>query len=82
MLQRMNWEQLPMGCLIGVPIAACMVIPMIIAFIGVEQKRRAMVWALLFLGLIMLDQALEYLPIQTGINSAHHLYGGSDLFPV
>ena len=63
-----------MGCLIGVPIAACMMIPIIIAFIGVEQKRHAMVWALLFLGLIILNQALVSLPFQTGINVAYHLY--------
>lgn len=60
--------------LIGVPIAACMVIPLIVASISVNQKLRALRWSLLFLGLLILDQALLYLPIRVGINSTLGLH--------
>lgn len=62
-----------MELLIGVPIAACMIIPLVAASIGVETKHRIFLWALLFLGLIVLDLALLYLPVQTGFGSALHL---------
>ena len=63
-----------MEFLIGVPISACMVIPLVVAFIGIDGKRRAIRWALLFVALVILDQALLYLPFQTGINTALGLH--------
>ncbi|MGH8182039.1 MAG: lysostaphin resistance A-like protein [Rhodanobacteraceae bacterium] len=58
-----------MESLIGVIISACMVIPLVAASIGIDRKRAAILWTLLFLGLVILDQVLLYLPLQTGINS-------------
>lgn len=63
-----------MECLIGLPIAACMVVPLVAASIGVDRRRPVLLWALLFLGLLILDQALLYLPLQTHLNEAFHLY--------
>lgn len=63
-----------MDCLIGVPIATCMVIPLIAASVGVDRRRPTILWALLFLGLLILDQALLYLPLQAHLNDAFHLY--------
>lgn len=63
-----------MDCLIGIPIAACMVIPLIAASVGVDRRRPIILWAMLFLGLLVLDQALLYLPIQTHLNDAFHLH--------
>lgn len=65
---------LPSDCLLGIPMAACMVIPLVTACAGIDDKRRALRWILLFLGLLILDQALLYLPIQTGINATFHLH--------
>jgi membrane protease YdiL (CAAX protease family) len=63
-----------LDCLIGVPIAACMVIPLVAASLGVDRRRPMILWALLFLGLLILDQALLYLPFQTHLNDAFHLH--------
>lgn len=63
-----------MECLIGLLVAACMVIPLIAASAGVGRRRPAVPWVLLFLGLLILDQALLYLPLQTHLNDALHLH--------
>lgn len=63
-----------MECLIGLPIAACMVVPLIAASVGAGRRRSVALWALLFLGLLILDQALLYLPIQMHLNDALHLH--------
>lgn len=63
-----------MEYLIGVAISACMVIPLVAASVGVDRDRTATLWALLFLGLVILDQALLYLPIQTGIDGYFGLH--------
>lgn len=63
-----------MECLIGLLIAACMVIPLIAASAGVDRRRPVVLWALLFLGLLILDQALLYLPLQTHLNDALHVH--------
>ena len=63
-----------MECLIGLPIAACMVIPLIAASAGVDRRRPLVLWALLFLGLLILDQALLYLPFQTHLDRALPLH--------
>lgn len=63
-----------MECLIGLPIAACMAIALIAASIGVDRGRPIVLWALLFLGLLVLDQAFLYLPFQMHLNDAFHLH--------
>lgn len=61
-------------CLLGLPMAACMVVPLLVASAGTGHKHRAWQWSLLFLGLFVLDQAMLYLPVQMQLNGALRLH--------
>lgn len=50
-----------------------MIIPLIAASVGIRQVRRAFLWGLLFLALLVLDGALVDLPYQTDLYSLVHL---------
>lgn len=59
--------------LLGVPVAICLVPPIAVALVGTSRIRSALCWAALFLGLLILDIALVYLPLQSGVYETLHL---------
>lgn len=62
-----------MAYLLGVPVAICLVPPVAVALVGTLRIRSALRWSALFLGLIILDTTLVYLPLQSGVYEALHL---------
>ena len=59
--------------LLGIPVAICLVPPIAVALVGASRLRSALCWCALFLGLLVLDIALVYLPVQSGVYGALHL---------
>ena len=59
---------------LGIPVAICLVPPIAVALVGTSRIRSALCWSALFLGLLILDMALLYLPLQYGVNDALHLH--------
>lgn len=59
--------------LLGVPIATCMVPTIAVSLAGTTRVCSALCWSALFLGLLILDLALVYLPLYAGVYEALHL---------
>lgn len=58
--------------LLGIPVAICLVPPIAVALVGMSRVRSTLRWSALFLGLLILDIALVYLPLQSGVYEALH----------